>query len=328
MKKNSENKIRNLANNGKNYDQIMTITGLSRYHIRKILGAKYKERIDPTKPTGSEAEIYTLANNGKSYPQIMAATGLSRYYIDKILGAVHEKPIDSTKQEIIDLFCTDQSVSQISDCYNIPKWQIYKIWRQARLSTQNRKLTLVVLDPFMDEIHSLNESSKSYLQIMKITGLSRYYIEKVLGKIGRTIIDQKKQKIIDMFYTDQSVHQIEDYLNISRTHIYKTWKKHGLSLKDRNQFRHEKQVLNILDPLTGKIFGSWKILQKVWVNTMTKEYSHNKYSIDRQERSISTFYECKCLKCNNTVKAIRRNSLVTGSSKSCGHCAMANRTKL
>ena len=76
-----------------------------------------------------------------------------------------------------------------------------------------------------------------------------------------------------------------------------------------------------------KVYGSWQVLQRVWVNKETEEYSNDKTSISRADHKESVYYECKCLKCNITVRPIQKGCLINGRSKSCLHCSFKNRER-
>ena len=77
----------------------------------------------------------------------------------------------------------------------------------------------------------------------------------------------------------------------------------------------------------NKIYASWEVLQKVWVNKKNKEYSNDKNSINPVDRRRDCYYECKCLTCNITVRPVAKGRLVNGKSKSCHQCSLKNRRK-
>lgn len=77
----------------------------------------------------------------------------------------------------------------------------------------------------------------------------------------------------------------------------------------------------------NKIHGSWQVLQRVWVNKKTQEYSSDKNSIDPADRKQNLYYECKCLNCNITIRPVQSGCLNNGQTRSCLACSFKIRRK-
>lgn len=173
---------------------------------------------------------------------------------------------------------------------------------------------------------ALRSAGESDAQIAKHAAISRQRVSQILGakrnaEDERIQREKKNQQVTALFDSNLTVSQIASDTGIYGNYIYYIWRQAGLVLADRGVDRKLAEA----KPMAAE-YGLWKVLQRVWVERSTREYSVDRNSIDIRYRDSGIFFECECKKCH-IKKAVSKRNLMTGLSKSCMKCAPKIRRK-